>query len=581
MNTPDLPAHWIRSTVNTLRQRVVAIFVGLSIATFAIALWVSLRAQENTHIQQSIAAHAQQLQTVITGSIASHSRALERMANRWEVHRTPRKREWLADAALFIEHEPNYHAISWVDATLQMRWVFPVQGNQNMLNHNLAVEERHATALLAARARREVRFTRSIKVGQDKKGFAVYVPIFLDDAPGGFIGGLFHVQALLDTLVRDSNSQEYALVIFDGNEEIYSRRQPDLQYAQALSHEVPITLHNITWRMRIWPSATWLAEKQSALPNVVLAGGLLFAFMAVLILELMRTARLRAQTITAANQELHRHREHMEELVQERTNALSTSNIKLSQEIEQREDTQAQLRLLTDHLLSVRESERTRISREIHDELGQAMVALNIDVHWLSNHIPSDQPQLLDKAQKVLTLIESTVEAVRRIASNLRPPLLDDLGLEAAIQWYLEQFGGRTGITCELSIDACPALLNDPCSIVVFRIFQETLTNISRHANASNVQVTLQMLNNSLILWVKDNGRGISENDAQRGGQFGLLGMRERAQSIEGTVEITSKPGQGTQVKLIVPRLCEKCVLSTGDNPSMCKEITDHTSNPC
>ncbi len=576
---------WSRSKLGTLREMAIALIVGLSIAVLIVVLWLTLRAQENTHIQRSIAAHAQQLQTVVKDSMESHIRALVRMANRWEVDRKPPKQEWLADATLYIEHEPDYHAIAWVDTDLQVRWIFPVQGNQDMLNHNLGVEERHAITLSAARTKRQVQLTRSVEVGQDNKGFAVYVPIFLGDASGGFIGGLFHIQALFDTLLRDSSVQGYALAVFDGDEEIYTRTQAGQQYRQAWIHEVPITLHNITWRMRVLPSAALLAGKQSALPDVVLVGGLLFAILVSLLLELMRTARLRAHTIIQANQDLHSeigsrrqvelelrgHREHLEELVQERTSELSTSNTRLSQEIVQREEAQHQLRQLTDHLLSIREEEGARIAREIHDELGQAMMALNMDVYWLSDRIPKDQPQLKAKSQEILDLIATTIEAIRRIASNLRPSLLDDLGLEAAIHWYLEQFEKRSGIECEPSINVGDALFTDPCSTVVFRIFQEALTNISRHAEATKVRVDLQVEKDALILSVKDNGKGISKKEIQQGGGFGLLGIRERAQSIKGTVEISGRPGQGTLVKLHIPGLHKKCTM-VADGSNMNEE---------
>jgi signal transduction histidine kinase len=212
----------------------------------------------------------------------------------------------------------------------------------------------------------------------------------------------------------------------------------------------------------------------------------------------------------------------------------------------------AQLRALTGHLQYVREEERTRIAREVHDELGQAMTSLKLDLSWLYGKLAGNKI-LQKKIRAMSAQAGETILAIRRIATELRPGVLDSLGLAAAIEWQAADFQERTGIRCTVRIAVKEAIWDREFSTVCFRIFQETLTNIIRHADATRVVVHMTQAGGDLTLSVADNGRGISEKEASDARSIGLAGMRERVAQVGGVVLIVGQPKRGTTVTMRVP----------------------------
>ncbi|MDP4242438.1 MAG: sensor histidine kinase [Bacteroidota bacterium] len=228
------------------------------------------------------------------------------------------------------------------------------------------------------------------------------------------------------------------------------------------------------------------------------------------------------------------------------------------------EASRRQLRELSAHIQEVQEDERLRISREVHDELGQSLTAIKMDVALLRNSLPASQlgtgsanstedgrPSVQHRMDSMLSLVNSTIHSVQRISAELRPSLLDDLGLAAAIEWQARQFEDRSQVRTTLNIEEVS--LDRPRSIAIFRIFQETLTNIARHANATTASVRLYHADGSLVLLVQDNGVGFDANEKTDSPSLGLMGMRERAQLDGGTLLLESEPGKGTRVQLTMP----------------------------
>jgi signal transduction histidine kinase len=213
-----------------------------------------------------------------------------------------------------------------------------------------------------------------------------------------------------------------------------------------------------------------------------------------------------------------------------------------------------QLRDLASYLQTAREEERAHIAREIHDEFGQALTALKMDLSWLTGRLPGGEPLLAEKISSMSDLIDSTIQTVRRVATELRPGLLDDLGLMAAIEWQAEEFAKRTGIDCELYLGDEEIVLDRDLATAAFRIFQETLTNVARHAEATEVRIALQDKPDELVLVVCDNGKGIAESQISGSKSLGLIGMRERARVWGGDVAFQGVPGEGTTVTVWIPR---------------------------
>ena len=211
-----------------------------------------------------------------------------------------------------------------------------------------------------------------------------------------------------------------------------------------------------------------------------------------------------------------------------------------------------QLRELSARLQSVREEERTHLARTIHDELGQALTGLKMDIAWLQKHLDEPQAVLLEKTQTMSDLTDTIVQTVRRIATELRPGILD-LSLVATIEWQLQEFETRFGIRSKLISSPEETTLDTDGATAVFRIFQEILTNVARHAQATRVAVSLEETDQTLTLRVQDNGRGISQSEMDSPKSIGLLGMQERARLRAGDIQISGSLGQGTTVTIQIP----------------------------
>lgn len=211
------------------------------------------------------------------------------------------------------------------------------------------------------------------------------------------------------------------------------------------------------------------------------------------------------------------------------------------------------LRNLSARLELIREEERIRIAREIHDELGQELTGMKLELSSLSDHLQTAGPVARQKLQSISMLVDTAIQSVQRIATELRPVVLDQLGLIPAIEWQTHEFQTRTGIQCTLDIYLRAVTLSDAGSNAMFRIFQEILTNVARHSQATAVVITLQEQAGSLVLKVRDNGRGVTESELSNPHSLGLVGMRERALLLGGETVLTGVPQGGTTVKVRIP----------------------------
>jgi len=213
-----------------------------------------------------------------------------------------------------------------------------------------------------------------------------------------------------------------------------------------------------------------------------------------------------------------------------------------------------QLRALSARLQAAREEERTIIAREIHDELGQVLTALRMDLSLLNRKLVELSPeQLMEEVRSIIGLVDNAINSVRKIATDLRPEVLDHLGLRAAIEWQMQEFQARTGTECIFDSNFETIEVSIDCATAVFRIFQETLTNVARHAGATKVEITLIKDQGNLVLHVKDNGKGITNDDMMNLNSLGILGMRERTLVFGGKIDIIGAPGQGTSVTVRIP----------------------------
>ena len=215
------------------------------------------------------------------------------------------------------------------------------------------------------------------------------------------------------------------------------------------------------------------------------------------------------------------------------------------------------LHALSLRLEVAREEERARLARELHDELGQVLTSLKLEFMWLVDELKKSEPkpgiQLVNKLQSLIGLIEVSIQSVRQISGDLRPAVLDHLGLREAIQWEATKFQARTGIRCRVAAHLTREIADRSRALALYRILQEALTNVVRHAHAGAVRISLAQRRRSIVLVVKDNGRGITKPELSSMMSIGLLGMSERARLLGGRITITGAPGRGTTVTVTVP----------------------------
>jgi PAS domain S-box-containing protein len=201
---------------------------------------------------------------------------------------------------------------------------------------------------------------------------------------------------------------------------------------------------------------------------------------------------------------------------------------------------------------AIREQEKSRVARELHDELAQSLTALKMDAIWLKDNTAADAGSSQRKIGDMLHMLDAAVASTRRIAADLRPLVLDDLGLMPAIEWLVQNFNQRTGIACRLDADE-DLELGEPHATAVFRIIQESLVNVAKHAQANQVTVTIVPVDGGLRLKVQDDGIGFGVGASRKPHSLGLAGLRERAQLLKGSVAVHSKPGQGTIIDAFIP----------------------------
>ena len=198
------------------------------------------------------------------------------------------------------------------------------------------------------------------------------------------------------------------------------------------------------------------------------------------------------------------------------------------------------------------ENEKKRVARELHDELAQALTALKMDAIWVQGKLPAGSEAASAKLGEMLAVLDGTVAATRRIAADLRPLLLDDLGLVSAVEWLVQSFIQRSGIACSLSVEE-DLELHEPYATAVFRILQEVLANVGKHARASHAAVDIARDSDALVLRVSDDGRGFSLTEPRKPESLGLMGLRERVRLLKGSMEIDSAPGRGTRISVLIP----------------------------
>ncbi len=403
----------------------------------------------------------------------------------------------------------------------------------------------------------------SAMAAQNRTGLGMRLPVYRSDRPLdnvdqrraaylGSVGIAFSVHKLVQGVLDEMPINDVRLTLVDGGTDINRRDLGtvaptdlvlfDSAATQAGATPAPImatpdsytTTLPIDFNGRLW-KAQFSVRKSNLntglnryFPWLAMLAGFVSSMLIYALFHTLSSSRLRAI-----------------KMAKSMTKELRDSQAKL-------QISHQKLRRLAAHADQIKENERKRIAREIHDDLGQNLLALRIEADILASRTRERHPRLHARARSTLSQIDATIKSVRQIINDLRPTVLD-LGLNAAVDWQIAEFRRRTGIVCELIENNNEICLDDHCATAFFRILQESLSNISRHAKASLVRVQLQMQGERLTMTVSDNGIGLPEGGRNKVGSFGLVGIEERINILGGSFAIASTPGGGTMITVSVP----------------------------
>ncbi len=446
--------------------------------------------------------------------MAAELRAANVFARRWSEHedRDFSKERFERFAQILIQDLPGFQAVGLLSPAYKVGWASPAA--QDVLARFQRLDQRPLLAQL--RQNQEPNFAEPYLNAQGVTNIAAIFPLLRPDEFLGFMLVQFSAVRLIDTCFHTRIRAEFHFAISDGDRLLF-RSSPLVNWAvggqAAPGVSQGLQVLNRRWQLRLWPkpelaaSYGWGVGIPIFLFGIMLSLG--FSWLVLLLLrrmEMLRWAR----------------------------------------------DQQAQL---ARKVLHVQEEERARLSRDLHDELGQLLTALRLEIDWLEKRLPSGCATEVGVMENATTLIEGATTELRRMCSGLRPPLLDDLGIEAALASLVKEFEERmaTGIDLGLDLDQQSPALAPELALCTYRILQESLTNIRRHAQADQAWVQLTVRTGTLTLSIRDDGVGFVESQLEARQGLGIEGMRERAHLVGGTVAIESSPKRGTTVVFRAP----------------------------
>lgn len=379
-------------------------------------------------------------------------------------------------------------------------------------------------------------------------GLALRLPVYRNGMPLttvderraaciGSVGIGFSVPRLVQAALEQIQVRDARLVLYDsgdshsGTVRLFDSKpnSPALVPGDQFNVVLPIEFNNRHWNAEFSASkASWYSRFDTWLPGLAMGCGFTGSLLFFLLFHTLSSSRMRAV-----------------KMAKEMTRELRTSQARLQQ-------SHHKLRRLAAHADQIKEEERKRIAREIHDDLGQNLLVLRIDVDMLCTRTRHRHPRLHARAQHMLGQIDRTIKSVRHIINDLRPTVLD-LGLNAAVEWQIAQFRQRSGMMCELVEHQADIRIDDHCATAFFRVLQESLSNIQQHANASLVRVDLRQDGGMLSMTISDNGIGLHDASRNKAGSFGLVGIEERIHLLGGRCSITGSSNGGTTVAIAVP----------------------------
>ena len=539
-----------------------ALLLGL---TLTLLMWRTLSLHELTEIGWATQLGAEAIRTDLMEDMEWQRTGLDRLALLWE-HGDSTQELWTSNAELYIQHRPGCLGVEWIAADGTRRTVV----TKNRILPMLAYDGMPAAAMAAARDARAAVFSMPVAVGDGGTQWAVVQPVYARDQLRGYIASFFDAGRSIDDNLADVMNLGFSFVVLLPNQPELAPPGTNREYEKQWARTISVPLPGVTWQLRVWPNPDTLNRVRSLLPGIALIVGIVLSMLTFLTLYFAIAVTRSSGRVRSANEALQReiavregaekelrlaHKE-LDQRVRERTAELATANLLLQREIAGHEHAEDSLRELTGRVFRLRDEEQRRLARELHDGPTQTLVALAMNLAMIRDTIPDGDPGARRLVSDSARLLQQCVHELRTISYLLHPPLLNELGLAAALQDFAEGFSARSGIVTTLEIDPGLHRLDHQLELTVFRVVQEALSNVHRHAQSRTAKITLREHSGSLHLEIADSGRGIPlEILAATGSKLtgvGIAGMRERVRISGGKLEITSD-SRGTRIDVSLP----------------------------
>jgi len=533
------------------------------------ALWDPLEVDERAHIRRLTAQAASSIAADLEADVHARLLALVRLAEQegWEEEpgQASSKQEWTLNCRLFLDHDPSYINLRWVDPEGRVRWQQD-RHDGRAVNADSPIGEMVLPAVSkttsAAEQFGQVSVSPAFRRPDGTVAMLAVVTVVRDAVRIGHLVGEFDVRTSLSSMLTDHAHLGFSIAVLTDSGEIFRTPRAAAPAGEAYAHEVALPLPGTRWRIMVAPDADLLSELRSSLPELAAVLGGLLGSALLLTWHFGRTAQSKSRELCDA-------RDQLEVRVGQRTSELREANERLVTQVSERMRAEDSLRNLSGRLLQLQDDERRRIARELHDSTTQMLGALAISLAQAEQVARKSRNKNLkthlDDGQQVL---ERVTGEIRTISHLLHPPVLDELGLEYVLPWYVDTFTKRSGIAVELEVQPQLGRLPAEVEIAFFRITQEALTNIHRHSGSPTARISLVRDAETATLRIEDYGSGVPPEilePTQRGIAslgIGIAGMRERVRQLQGTLEIAGGP-KGTTILAVLPLPTDAPVPST------------------
>jgi signal transduction histidine kinase/sensor domain CHASE-containing protein len=554
----------IRKSAKSDRSWLALAVLVLGLAA-TLCTWYVFRSHEREQIRWATKLAADAIRIDLTTDMEWQMFGLDRLALLWEAAQTPQPL-WTKNADLYIQHRPGCVAVEWLAPDGNKRVV--VRGRQTNVGV-LAFDGVPRELIQAAAASKAARISAPVPVPDGSKQYAIAYPAYTRGKLRGFVVSFFDFERSLGYILDDVKPLGFSLEVSQRDQHDYlmegSSREHEREWATTA--EVPVP--GGTWKIRVWPNPGVLDRIKSRLAEATLVIGSILSLLITVVVYLGISAgrksayireineQLKAEVRTRADaqEELRRAHSQLELRVHERTAELAAANVSLERESKEHQRAEESLRELTGRLFRLQDEERRRLARELHDGTTQNLIALAMDMASLRNGAVSadQQTELLNDSAR---LIQQSIRELRTTSHLLHPPLIDELGLPVTLRSYVDGFAARSGIHVEVAIDPQMERLDHDVELGVFRIVQESLTNVHRHSHSEAASILLGCGEGQVRLEISDEGTGIPPDVLIRteGGTagVGIAGMRERVRLLRGRFEISSG-SRGTTIRIVLP----------------------------